>query len=794
MASLISRSLHKFNYHQSIWFILVIFELSLTGWLGWQNGLGRADQTFYDYIIASHPRKPKKEIVIVAIDERSLAALGPYPWHRNLHAELIRRITEDRPHAIGLNVALNTPDLQYPNHDLDLAEAIRDSQNTVLPIRIEGNVKSLFTQVLPLPMFCQAAAAVGSLHIKGDSDGIVRGVLDSDDIENKLWGNFAVQVLKVGGAYDAISGLADLRDSVGKMLSKQNDVWFGSQKMQIPFAGPPGTIQRVSYIDILHNQVPPGFFRNKYVLVGVTAIGLGGDAYPTPVSIDGQPMPVIEIVANVMDALLQGVTIDVVSPLGNALFNLLPVAGLLVGFVWLSPRRALLFCLLLITITIGGSYLMIRIGGYWYPPSSALLGLVLAYPLWGWHRLEVALAYLSEEFEHINQESKIYHLFDRGFGDALDQKMAALSQATRHLRDLQHLILDSMDSLPDAMLVTDTHGAVVLMNHRAVEYFGVTAAEMLYGKKLIDLLAAIQPIANKAAVYDPDKIIPWGHSAEGIEAIDDRGNELLVKSVPCSNSANLQVGWIVSLVNITSIRHAERKRDEVLRFLSHDMRSPQTSILALLDLYQGDPGMMTEAELFDRIGKCAIKTLNLADDFIQLDRAESHQYYFEEADLSQLMLDAIDDCWAQTQAKNVQIHNDIPGLPALINADRVLLTRAIYNLISNAIKYSPENREVWCSLKEWKINQQQFWKLSVRDQGPGIPDSDQPYVFKRYRRFHTDTQPNVEGTGLGLAFVKTVVTQHAGKVEFTSVSGAGSEFYMYIPALVIHGEDGSAEV
>ncbi len=774
---MISRSLRRFNplVHQVIWLALVVFELGLTGWLGWQNGLGRVDQAFYDYIISSHPRTPRKDIVIVAIDERSLAFLGPYPWRRNLHAELIRRVTEDHPYAIGLSLILSTPDLQYPHHDLDLAEAIHDSQNTVLPIRIEGHAKGPVIKTLPLPMFLQAAVAVGGLRIKGDSDGIVRSLSLRDEIEGVSQDSFVIQLLRIGGTYEAIERFPGLRDSIDRIVLDQRD-W----KVQIPFAGSPGTIQRVSYVDILHNQISPGFFRDKYVLIGTTALGLGGDAYPTPVSIDGQPMPAVEIVASTMDALLQGVTIDAVSSLGNALFNLLPVASLLLSFIWLSPRRALLFCLLLIVITIGSSYLMIRVGGYWYPPSAALLGLVVAYSLRGWHRLEVALAYLTEEFERLNQESKIYHFFDHSFGDALDQKIAALSHAAKHLRDLQRLIMDSIDSLPDAMLVTDTHGAIVLMNRSATEFFQVDSADSLYGEKLINLLSTIQPLADKAIIFDPDKAIPWVQSVEGVEAIDSRGNELLVKSVPCSSSSNLQVGWIVSLVNITAIRHAERKRDEVLRFLSHDMRAPQTSILALLDLYQSDRDIMTETELFDRIGKCAIKTLNLADDFIQLDRAESHQYHFEEADLSQLMLDAIDDCWAQAQAKNVQIHNDIPGEPALIRADRVLLTRAIYNLLSNAIKYGPEKGEVWCSLKEWHINQQRFWKLSVRDQGPGIPEVNQPFVFKRYRRFHTATQPSVEGTGLGLAFVKTVLTQHGGKVDFTNIPGMGCEFCMYV--------------
>lgn len=783
----------RFSYHglhrtkiyayQASWLILVLIVLSLTSWLGWQNGLGRVDQTFYDHIITSDEREPHKDILMIAIDERSLTLLGPHPWHRNLHAELLRRISEDKPRAVGLNLVLSNPDLQYPNHDIELAEAIRENGRVVLPMRMDGGYSGdSLIQILPLPIFYEAASAIGNIHLISDFDGIVRSVFLRDQIGTETWERFAVKMLQVGGDTTPLNDLPGLRFLHTHVDTKAN-IWLSDHRMQIPFAGPPGKIPRVSYIDVLHNQVPQNTFRNKYVLVGITAAGMGGDAYPTPVSTDGHAMSGTEITANIMDALLQGITLEPVTPLANTLFSLLPVSGLLLSLVWLSPRRALLFCLFLIVLTLGTSYLIVRVGGYWYPPAAALFGLILTYPLWSWQRLEAALAYLSEEFERLNHESKIFpNLFIPTTGDILDQHIAALTHAAQHLRNLRRLILDSMESLPDATLITDAYGNIVLSNHCAADYFGVSGVDALHGKKLVHLLTEIQPITAQA-VCDPEHGLPLVQSTDGVEAIDARGNEFLVKCVPCSNNANFQVGWIVSLVDITSIRQAERKRDEVMRFLSHDMRAPQTSILALLDLYRDDPSVMSETELFNRLGKCARKTLNLADDFIQLDRAESHQYYFEEADLSQLMLDAIDDCWAAAHAKNIRIYNDIPTHPAVVRADRMLLTRAIYNLLGNAIKYSPENSEIWCAVTWQEIKDKQFLQMTICDQGPGIPKEHHPYFFKRYQRFHTDSQPTIEGTGLGLVFVKTVLTHHAGEVGFHSTPGEGCTFYFVLPAL-----------
>jgi len=365
--------------------------------------LGRIDQTFYDRIITAHFRAVDNDIVIVAIDERSLSLFGPRPWHRNFHAELLRRIAEDQPRAIGLDLMLSDPDMLYPEHDVELAEVIRNSQKVVLPMRMEEryvdspthtrplslpytstnslhhNRNDLRTQILPLPLFYEAAAAVGNIHLDSDFDGIVRSVSLRDRIGSGIWENFAVKMLRVGNDTRVIHNLPPLRPPYAsyEQTDLEKNMWSTGHAMQIPFAGPPGKIPRISYADVINRLVPPDIFHNKYVLVGITAVGMGGESYPTPVSIGGRAMSSVEVTANIMNALIQGFTIEPVTPLANTLFSLLPVAGLLLSLIWLSPRRALLFCLVLIIITIGASYFIVRIGGYWYPPSAGLLGLVL---------------------------------------------------------------------------------------------------------------------------------------------------------------------------------------------------------------------------------------------------------------------------------------------------------------------------------------------------------------------------------------------------------------------------------
>jgi signal transduction histidine kinase len=155
------------------------------------------------------------------------------------------------------------------------------------------------------------------------------------------------------------------------------------------------------------------------------------------------------------------------------------------------------------------------------------------------------------------------------------------------------------------------------------------------------------------------------------------------------------------IINITAIRAAERSRDETLHFISHDMRAPQASILALLEMQQDAATALPQAEFISRIEKASRITLGLADNFVQLARAESQDYRFEELDLQTVLLDATEEMWSLAKSKNIRIKCTIPDGEYPIRADRSLLTRVLTNLLSNAIKYSPRDTT---SPAHWPMN------------------------------------------------------------------------------------------
>src|SRR5690606_40376732 len=139
-------------------------------------------------------------------------------------------------------------------------------------------------------------------------------------------------------------------------------------------------------------------------------------------------------------------------------------------------------------------------------------------------------------------------------------------------------------------------------------------------------------------------------------------------------SSSQLIGWIVNIIDISAIRAAERSRDETLRFLSHDMRAPQASILALLELQNEESSALPQEEFFARIEKASRKTLGLADNFVQLARAESHEYRLEIVDFHDLLFDAADEIWSLAKSKHiaVQVEGEEGSYP--VNVDRTLMT------------------------------------------------------------------------------------------------------------------------
>lgn len=765
--------------------LLTAFLVALAALLGAINGLGRFDQILYDRAISLTGRPAAQDVLLVAMDDQSIEALGRWPWPRVMHAALLDRLREAR--AVGLDIVFTEASPPGHRDDQLLAEAIRRHGRVVLPVVLD-NLEAPVQASLPLQPLAQAAAGLGYINIELDNDGVVRRATWTRDVAGRRWDHFALAMLETGGEGARVEALRNrLPDSATTL---------------IPYSGPPGHLRAVSYLSVLRGEVPPAMLRGKYVLVGAWATGIG-DIYPAPVSHSASGMSGVEIMGNLLHSAREGLLLEYAAPWHTALASAIPVLLLCLALPRLSPRQAVVCSVALLALALAAALAALRWANLWLPPGAALLGVAVCYPLWSWRSQEAALRYMDGEMKRLRIEYPPV-LDEAGpqggrIGRSLDHYVGELDRTLSRVRNLRRFLADGLDGMPDATLVIDLAGRLQFRNRPAVLYFlHLSIRPPRVGQVVAPALEqAFSEQATRQVVHQA--LHAYGAAqANGdtaaqrisVEVRDRAGQDVLLRCAPIRNATGGYAGTVVTLSDITAIRQAERRRDETLRFISHDMRAPQNSILALVALNQHDhEGNGPPSEALTRIAHLAKRTLRLVDDFIQLTRAESMDIAHMTLDLADLVREAADEFWAAAQARNITLGVQVPSEPALANGDQTLIMRAISNLLDNAIKYSPDGSPVQVRV----VAGADAWDIEIEDAGPGIAPDDQARLFEPFFRTGDAHRSSTVGSGLGLAFVRTVAQRHGGEVAIYSQPGSGARFVFSLPKALAEAdyEDGA---
>ncbi len=716
------------------WATVGLVTSVLVLWLALGDALQRPNGTVYDGLMRLRGGVPDEAITVVAIDNRSLEAIGRWPWPRGVHAELIDRLAAADVRAVGYDILFTEPS----DEDAAFAHAIARADRVYLPMAVDplGGDGAPWRLIQPLPALAGAAAGLGHVNLTADDDGVVRRLPYAVRTGEAVWPHLAVRLFTASGR--AAPDVAPVR-LTGPAK--------GDDTPLLAWRGPPGRFRTVSAVDLLRGETPRDALAGKLVLVGMTADGQG-DRYAGPTSAGGRLFPGVEIQAVLLDSLLSDAALR---PLGRwtvAGLSLLALWSLMLGFLVLRPGAALAFALGLGAAAFAACATAFA-AGYWATPLAAAAGLAVAYPLWSWRRLAAASAYMQAEIDAFARSGEALDV--QGGGDVVARQVETLRAALARLRDLGRFIADALTSLPDATLVVDDRDAVLMANARAAALFG---GAPLPGRRLADLLDGLA-----RADGEP--------SPEG-EIITADGAVLKIDSAPLADAAGRPAARIVRLADLTAIRTAQRQREEALQLLSHDLRAPQSAILTLLE----GPHDRTDPAFERRIADSARLTLTLAESYVQLARAESQPLEAEAVDLAAVMIDAADLLWPQASARGVRVATRLPE-EALVLGQRTLLTRLFLNLLDNAIKFTPQNSMISCAI----TREGPMWRCVVVDEGPGPSDAMRPFLFQPFRRERETTS----GAGLGLAYVATVARRHGGQA-FYEAGAEGSAFGVELPA------------
>jgi len=360
--------------------------------------LWRLDYLAYNGFLRAWERTPAAPVLIVAIDEPSLARIGRWPWSRRIDAELIERLTAAGAGVIGLDLAIAAPASADPAADVALAEAIAAHGRVVLPVvPTRLSPAGQVIEVLPTVDLHAATAILGHVEVVADPDGIVRRHHLEAGLGVPYWPSLSLAMLQLARGPRPTSWLA--ARGAPEPPPDQPYPWVRGREVLLPFVGPPGTFARIPAADVLAGVASTDLLKDRLVLVGLTAGGLG-DRIMTPVS--ERPMPAVEFHANALSALLGGELIHEAAPVWRMLAAALLTAAACVVCI-ASPRWSLPSIAGLALATLLASFMLMRFGRVWLPPAPALFGILLAYPIWSWQHLRRTAGTLERELRALSR-------------------------------------------------------------------------------------------------------------------------------------------------------------------------------------------------------------------------------------------------------------------------------------------------------------------------------------------------------------------------------------------------------
>lgn len=754
----------------------------------------------YDFTMRlAGPLSPEAPLTLVVIDEESLDRVGPWPWSRTQQAALVDGVASAGPAALVLDVMLDDPESEAG--DAALAAALGRVRRVVLPARIVTGSDGERWQ-RPQARFLQSNVSLGHVHTEPTlEDGISRRIYSAKAAEGSLVPALSIAALQAFGA--------DL-DSSFQISQESGRVARAEAKIR--FAGDTGTtFTQVPAWQVLKGDVDPALLKDRIVLIGVTAEGLQEeDRWFTPFSILGLKTPGVEIHANAIDTLYARRWIED-APLDVQFLCLMGVVFLLVVIDHrFEGGRFYAAAVLMIPVLVALSWLLLKQWNLWLPFPPLLTAVVLTVPgieVWKVVRvnrdLDSKIAKLSPwgKMRSGGSQSSVLDPVralpsskekDAWIESIRAAEAAAVDRAGERSRmwasplktskwrlqavdflneelvrylEFNRAVLGSID---DVTIVCDVRGTVLYQNPAAARLVGYEEnpgfapqyfAKLLDGRDFVQACAEV--VGGGRAVALP--FVPG--KAGGIFNV-------ALSPVPGT-------GLVLTLHDVTAQHELNLAKNEMVSLVSHELRTPLTAIrgysdmLLKYDLVQdkGRKFLGTIVEESDRLGKLIQSFLDIA--YIESGRQKVSKAEFDVAPMFDDLRSVLDPVAA---AKNIRLVANGTGVTRIL-ADRMLLYQALTNLVTNAIKYSPNGTTVSLAAS----NGNGSTSFEVCDQGFGIPPEETGRIFDKFYRLANKETEEQAGFGLGLAFVKEVALRHGGDVTVKSEVGKGSVFTLRIP-------------
>lgn len=339
-----------------------------------------------------------------------------------------------------------------------------------------------------------------------------------------------------------------------------------------------------------------------------------------------------------------------------------------------------------------------------------------------------------------------------------------------------------IESMMDGIITTDTNGKVILINTSAGDMIDAPENEILIGKDALKLLNISEYESIGEIIEAEDSLlVNASEDDEGLLLRAEFSKILKEENEDLSQVSTELEGYIIVLYDVTDQERQERERREFVSTVSHELRTPLTTMNSYIEALE--EGVINDKELapqfIDTIHKETTRMIRMVNELMQLGKMDIKEEHYDKEfiDINKL-IEQISDRFELTHPEKNFIKY-IPKTPIFVEGDQDKLTQVFDNIMNNAIKYSPNGKNITVRVRQ-NYNHNRV-SISIKDEGVGIPLVHIDKIFNRFYRVDKSRQRTMGGTGLGLALAKNIVEAHRGRIWAQSREGYGSIIFVTLP-------------
>ena len=366
-----------------------------------------------------------------------------------------------------------------------------------------------------------------------------------------------------------------------------------------------------------------------------------------------------------------------------------------------------------------------------------------------------------------------------------------IKKAMDHIRTLHDIATEKsrmralVNHLPGGVMATDKEGTIALANPSFLRMIGYRGSDII-GKSISQIVAneTFNKMVSQALTMPGNEFAELAEEfSHGSLSKDDEA-VLGVQCIPFRDRLGRNLGTVTVLHDITTQKKMEQLKSDFVSMVAHEIQSPMNSVLMQIKLLlKGRMGDVNkeQTQLLERISE-KIKGLSaLASELLDLAKIEAGLVIQEKEKLevAELLRDQVAFYDEKAQTKGITLKLDkLPDLSSILG-NRYNIEEVLSNLISNAIRYTPEGGNIVVSAHM----EEGYVCIQVSDTGFGIPQEEMGRIFDRFYRIKSEKTRFITGTGLGLSIVKSIVEAHNGVIQVESELDRGSTFSVYLPVM-----------